>query len=376
MTPGSITDEAQSRVALQCKVCNTASLGFAGSGSGSLLEALKPRQDRVEQALRAALAQVAADAPPILADAMAYSLFSPGKRLRPLLVVLACEATGGSLELALPSACAVEMIHTYSLIHDDLPARAVDDLRRGQPTCHKKFSEALAILAGDALLTAAFEVIGTSYPARTAAVSCVELARGSGAVGMVGGQTLDLEAEGRLSAEPLPPIPSPKKGGGACGAAGAAPSEEPRAQARGCLSPPPFLGEGVGERGLLENIHARKTGALFRSSLRLGVYAAQAERPAGADPKALQAADDYAAAFGLAFQVTDDLLDVESTADKVGKRVGKDAARGKMTYPGLLGVEESRRRAEELGQHAVAAAGQLGSTLLADLARYVVTREK
>ncbi len=376
MTPGSITDEAQSRVALQCKVCNTASLGFAGSGSGSLLEALKPRQDRVEQALRAALAQVAADAPPILADAMAYSLFSPGKRLRPLLVVLACEATGGSLELALPSACAVEMIHTYSLIHDALPAMDDDDLRRGQPTCHKKFSEALAILAGDALLTAAFEVIGTSYPARTAAVSCVELARGSGAVGMVGGQTLDLEAEGRLSAEPLPPIPSPKKGGGACGAAGAAPSEEPRAQARGCLSPPPFLGEGVGERGLLENIHARKTGALFRSSLRLGVYAAQAERPAGADPKALQAADDYAAAFGLAFQVTDDLLDVESTADKVGKRVGKDAARGKMTYPGLLGVEESRRRAEELGQHAVAAAGQLGSTLLADLARYVVTREK
>ena len=302
---------------------------------------LKSRQDRVEQALRAALREVTRDAPPALAEAMAYSLFSPGKRLRPLLVALACEATGGSLELALPSACAVEMIHTYSLIHDDLPAMDDDDLRRGQPTCHKKFGEALAILAGDALLTGAFEVVAAGYPARTAAVSCVELARGSGAVGMVGGQTLDLEAEGRLSGEPV-----------------SVPSE--------------------GDRGVdhLENIHRRKTGALFRSSLRLGVFAAQADRPTGTDPKALKAADDFAAAFGLAFQVTDDLLDVEGTADKTGKRVGKDAARGKLTYPGLLGVEESRRRAEELGQHAVAAAEQLGSALLADLARYVVQRDR
>ncbi|MBP3958283.1 polyprenyl synthetase family protein [Gemmata sp. G18] len=302
---------------------------------------LKSRQDRVEQALRAALREVTRDAPPALAEAMAYSLFSPGKRLRPLLVALACEATGGSLELALPSACAVEMIHTYSLIHDDLPAMDDDDLRRGQPTCHKKFGEALAILAGDALLTGAFEVVAAGYPARTAAVSCVELARGSGAVGMVGGQTLDLEAEGRLSGEPV-----------------SVPSE--------------------GDRGVdhLENIHRRKTGALFRSSLRLGVFAAQADRPTGTDPNALKAADDFAAAFGLAFQVTDDLLDVEGTADKTGKRVGKDAARGKLTYPGLLGVEESRRRAEELGQHAVAAAEQLGSALLADLARYVVQRDR
>ena len=126
----------------------------------------------------------------------------------------------------------------------------------------------------------------------------------------------------------------------------------------------------------MEDLHARKTGALFRSSLRLGVFAAQAERPEGADPKALAAADAYAAAFGLLFQVTDDLLDVESTADKAGKRVGKDAARGKLTYPGLLGVEESRRRAAELGQQAVAAAEQLGSPLLADLARYVVQRDR
>ena len=341
MTPGSITDDAQSRVALQCKVGNMASSVEPGRASDQLLADLKPRQDRVEQALRSALRAVTQDAPPALAEAMAYSLFSPGKRLRPLLVVLACKAAGGTIELALPSACAVEMIHTYSLIHDDLPAMDDDDLRRGQPTCHKKFGEALAILAGDALLTAAFEVIGTGYAPRTAAVSCVELAKGSGAVGMVGGQTLDLEAEGRIEA------------------------------ARGFASGPPLQGVGA-----LENIHARKTGALFRSSLRLGVYAAQAERSAGADPKALCAADDYAAAFGLAFQVTDDLLDVESTAEQTGKRVGKDAARGKLTYPGLLGVEESRRRAAELGQHAVAAAEQLGSAMLADLARYVVTREK
>ena len=373
MTPGSTTDDAQSRVALHRKAATIASSGGAGRAaeapaSGALLAELKPRQDRVEAALRVALRQVTADAPPALAEAMAYSLFSPGKRLRPLLAVLACEAAGGTLELALPSACALEMIHTYSLIHDDLPAMDDDDLRRGQPTCHKKYGEALAILAGDALLTAAFQVLGEGYPPRTAAVSCVELARGAGAAGMVGGQTLDLEAEGRLSEDP-PPQPPPCREG------------EPNARAPlACERVPdsysPSLQGGGWGVGSLENIHARKTGALFRSALRMGVFAAQGERPAGPDPKALAAADAYAAAFGLAFQVTDDLLDVEGTADKAGKRVGKDAARGKLTYPGLLGVEESRRRAVELGRHAVAAAEQLGSTLLADLARYVVDRDR
>jgi geranylgeranyl pyrophosphate synthase len=228
------------------------------------------------------------------------------------------------------------MIHTYSLIHDDLPAMDDDDLRRGQPTCHKEFGEALAILAGDALLTAAFEVLAAGYPARTAAVSCPELARGAGAAGMVGGQALDLLAEGKVEAT---------------------------------LERPHSI-EG------LEDLHARKTGALFRAALRLGIHAAQAERYGGANPETLAAADRYAAAFGLAFQVTDDLLDVEGTADRAGKRVGKDAARGKLTYPGLLGVEESRRKAAELGEQAVAAAGALGSRLLAELARFVVTRER
>ena len=305
------------------------------SVSGSLWDHLKPRQQAIEAALRSVIVRHAADAPPALTDAMSYSLLAPGKRLRPLLVVLTCEAVGGDLGQALPAGCAVEMVHTYSLIHDDLPAMDDDDLRRGLPTCHKKYGEALAILAGDALLTMAFEVLTTGYGPRTAAVSCAELAAGAGAVGMVGGQVLDLEAEGKIGDR-----------------------------------------SGIGDSAVLEAIHRRKTGALFRSALRLGVFAALAEE--GVHPDMLAAIDDYAAAFGLAFQVTDDLLDVESSADKTGKRVGKDAARGKLTYPGLLGVEASRRKAQDLVQDAVAAAGRLGpgAEPLAELARYVVERDR
>ena len=317
--------------------------------SRELWHELKGRQERVETALRDRLASYTADGPPALVEAMGYSLLAPGKRLRPLLAILACEAAGGTVEAALPAACAVEMVHTYSLVHDDLPAMDDDDLRRGQPTCHKKFGEALAILAGDALLTLAFEVIGRGYGPRTAAVSCVELAAGAGAVGMVGGQVLDLEAEGRI-------IPS----GG---------REPPEPETHGAHAP-------RSEVASLEAVHRRKTGALFRSALRLGLYAARAERDDGVDPNALASVDAYAAAFGLAFQITDDLLDVEGTAETAGKRVGKDAARGKLTYPGQLGVEESRRRAAALGQDAVAAARQLGSPLLAQLAKYVVERDR
>jgi geranylgeranyl diphosphate synthase type II len=324
--------------------------------SGHVWDELRGRQEQVEAALREALARHTADAPPSLAAAMAYSLFAPGKRLRPLLAVLACEAGGGNIEQALPAGCAVEMVHTYSLVHDDLPAMDDDDLRRGLPTCHKKFGEALAILAGDGLLTLAFEVLGSSYGPRTAAVSTVELAGGAGPAGMVGGQTLDLEAEGRIET-----------------AAGRA--RPPPATGRG-FAPPSLGGKGDGGLGSLEAIHRRKTGALFRSALRLGLYAAQAERDDGVNSAALAAIDDYAAAFGLLFQITDDLLDVESTADKTGKRVGKDADRGKLTYPGLLGVEESRRRAAELGRRAVAAAEVLGSGPLVRLAMSVVERDR
>jgi len=308
---------------------------------GELWHELSPRQERIEAALRTALRTATAGSPAPVAAAMAYSLLAPGKRLRPLLAMLACEAAKGSADDALPAACAVEMVHTYSLVHDDLPAMDDDDLRRGQPTCHKKFGEALAVLAGDGLLTAAFEVLAAGYPARTAAVSCLELARSAGAVGMVGGQTLDLVAEGRIGNE-----------------------AERRSDAGHAVN--------VG----LDDLHARKTGALFRAAMRLGIHAGQAELPGGANLDMLAAADRYAAAFGLAFQVTDDLLDVESTADKAGKRVGKDAARGKLTYPGLLGVEESRRRAAELGEQAIGAAGILGSPLLAKLARFVVQRDR
>jgi geranylgeranyl diphosphate synthase type II len=296
--------------------------------SGSLWDHLKPRQEAVEVALRDLLAASTADAPPALVEAMAYSLFTPGKRLRPLLALLACEAVGAEFRRALPAGCAVELVHTYSLIHDDLPAMDDDDLRRGLPTCHKKFGDALAILAGDALLTLAFEVLARSYRPAEAAVMCVELAAGAGAAGMVGGQVLDLTS-------------------------------------------PSMALDG------LENTHRRKTGALFRAALRLGVYAARETSGAEAPP-VLGVIDRYAAAFGLAFQVTDDLLDAEGSADRAGKRVGKDAARGKLTYPGLLGVEASRRKATELGRDAEAAAGQLGpgGQPLADLARYVVSRDR
>src|SRR5438874_6494292 len=196
---------------------------------------------------------------------MAYSLFAPGKRLRPLLVTFACEAAGGTADQALPAACAVEMVHTYSLVHDDLPAMDDDDMRRGQPTCHKKFGEALAILAGDALLTLAFQVLAEGYPA-SAAACCVELARAAGAAGMVGGQVDDLAWERE---------------------------------------------EALQQRTLagLEDLHGRKTGALIRASLRLGALAAHAGTSTGPAPALLDHLDAYGRCLGLAFQITDDLLD-------------------------------------------------------------------
>jgi geranylgeranyl diphosphate synthase type II len=297
-----------------------------------LTKYLQDKRALVDDRLRASV-RAGGGCPASLAEAMCYSLLAPGKRLRPLLVILAAEATGGSDSSALPAACAVEMVHTYSLIHDDLPAMDDDDLRRGLPTCHKKFDEATAILAGDALLTLAFEVLADGYPPATAAACCRELARGSGACGMVGGQADDLAMETR---------------------------------------------EGAGTRDELEYLHARKTGALFRASLRLGVLSAQGERPGGADPAALEALDAYGRAFGLAFQITDDLLDVESSAEQTGKRVGKDAARGKLTYPGFLGVAESRLRARRLCQQAQDALAPLGPAAgrLAALARSIVERDR
>jgi geranylgeranyl diphosphate synthase type II len=338
--------------------------------AADLWATLEPKQAAVNRRLAEWADGLAATCPPILAEATKYALMGPGKRLRPLLCILACEAVGGTVEQALPAACAVEMVHTYSLVHDDLPAMDDDDLRRGRPTCHVKYGEALGILAGDALLTAAFEVLASGYGPRTTAVACVELARGAGPAGMVGGQVLDLIADGRV---PLSPLVSPTRERGTGEGDGV---EEVHSPPPTSHAPCSRVGLTDGGEGNLETIHRLKTGALFRSSLRLGLYAAQGERPDGVHREQLAAIDEYASAFGLAFQVTDDLLDVESSAEATGKRVGKDAARGKLTYPRVLGIEGSRAKAQALGRQAVDAAHRLGSPPLAALAEFVVTRDR
>src|SRR5262249_46878169 len=306
---------------------------------------LQAKRALVEEQLRTAL-RLGEDWPAALREAMQYSLLAGGKRLRPILVLLAAEACGGSDGAALPAACAVEMIHTYSLIHDDLPAMDDDDLRRGVPTCHKQFGEALAILAGDALLTLAFEVLATSYPPTTATACCHELAHAAGAAGMVGGQVEDLAWERR-------------SGRGGPDANGQAARHAPTLEA-------------------LEQIHAHKTGALFRASLRLGAWSALGERPGGPDSELLQSLDRYGRCFGQAFQITDDLLDVEGSSAQTGKRVQKDAGRGKLTYPGFLGVAESRARAERLCEDArrhLLPFGKAGAPLEA-LTRQLVHRQR
>ncbi|MSQ95981.1 MAG: polyprenyl synthetase family protein [Gemmataceae bacterium] len=298
----------------------------------NLKDYLASKQTLVERRLGDLLARET-HAPANLIEAMRYSLLAPGKRLRPALVFMAEQAAGGTDEQALPAACAVEIIHTYSLIHDDLPAMDDDDLRRGMPTCHKKFGEALAILAGDALLTLAFQVLAEHYPARTTAACCLALAQGSGAAGMVGGQVDDLAWER---------------------------PDQPRTL------------------DALEHIHQHKTGTLFRACLKLGVHAAQGERPDGADRTLLDRLDTYGRCFGLVFQITDDLIDVEGNADDSGKRVGKDAARGKLTYPGLLGSDESRARAKALTQEAIDAVTPLGvaGEPLVHLMQFVLARDR
>lgn len=297
---------------------------------GDLEAFLTTKRRAVEGHLRGLLRD-APGCPPPLTEAIRYSILAPGKRLRPLLVLLAAEACGGQEHDALPAACAVEMVHGYSLVHDDLPAMDDDDLRRGQPTCHRQFGEALAILAGDALLTLAFQTLAEGYAPATAHACCRELAGAAGRCGMVGGQADDLAWE---------------KGGGT-------------------------LAD-------LESLHGRKTGALFIVALRLGAFVAQGEREAGPGADLLDCLTGYGRCFGQAFQITDDLLDVEGDAGQAGKRVHKDGARGKLTYPGLLGATESRRRALEMCRQACASLGPLGSAgvRLAALAESIVERKQ
>jgi geranylgeranyl diphosphate synthase type II len=298
-------------------------------------ELLHERGAQVDDALRNSLRHIA-EAPSALRAAVEYGLLGPGKRLRPLLVGFAAEAVGGNADAAMPAACAVEMVHAYSLIHDDLPAMDDDDLRRGRPTVHKKFGEALAILAGDALLTLAFQVLANESPPATSAACCSELAAAAGAVGMIGGQVSDLTWDGKIAGEP-----------------------------------------GPASVETLAAMHAAKTGALFRASLQLGLLSAQSERPGGPEPNKRAALDEYGRCFGLAFQITDDLLDVEGQTAVAGKQVGKDAARGKLTYPRLLGIDESRRRADELARRANEALSPLGpgADPLKELMRMIVTRD-
>jgi len=300
---------------------------------GSIAQRLRPQ---IDAALRQYI-DLPDGCPAPLREAMAYSVLTPGKRLRPMLVLLAAEGCGGSVEDALPPACAVEMIHAYSLVHDDLPAMDDDDLRRGRPTCHKKFGEAMAILAGDALLTLAFEVVAKNvHPPDLAADCCGELATAAGACHMVGGQADDISGSGL------------------------------RFQGSEVLGPNSRL------LTLLESIHRRKTGAMINVSLRLGAIVA------GAVAEQLEALDRYGRALGLAFQITDDLLDVRGSEDAAGKRLKKDSERGKLTFPACLGVEESLRRAEQLVTDACGALVPLGPAAagLDAVARYVLERNR
>jgi geranylgeranyl diphosphate synthase, type II len=265
--------------------------------------------------------------PQTLHRAMRYSLMAAGKRLRPVLVLTAGEALGAGLGDLMPAACAIEMIHTYSLIHDDLPAMDDDDLRRGRPTCHKAFGEAIAILAGDALLTQAFNVLSSHAPAgdvgrQIRVIREVAIAAGT-VEALIGGQVADIENERQ-----------------------------------------------VVDPSTLEYIHRSKTGALIRASVVVGGIIA------GASEEQLATLGRYGERIGLAFQVADDILDVTSTSEAMGKTPGKDQAAQKATYPAVHGLEASQVRARELVDEAVDTAKQLGPAAyrLQQIARFIVAR--
>ena len=291
-----------------------------------LKEYLPASQRRIERALQAALPPPTRK-PPTIHQAMRYSMFAGGaKRLRPVLCLTAAEACGGDPDEALPLACAVECIHTYSLIHDDLPSMDDDDFRRGQPTCHKVFGEGMAVLAGDALLTLAFELTARAngwlrYGTRELVK---ELAVTSGSLKLIAGQVADLEGEGQ------------------------------RIDVR-----------------QLQYIHECKTAALLTTAIRLGAMSANVT------PAKLAALSEFGQALGLAFQVIDDILDVTQTSEKLGKSAGKDVAAQKATYPAILGLEKARAEAHRLTAKAHAALkpfGKQGATLRA-LADYLLERD-
>ena len=264
--------------------------------------------------------------PVALHEAMHYSVFSGGKRLRPILCMAAAEATGGRHEDALLAGLSVEAVHTYSLVHDDLPCMDNDDLRRGEPTLHKAYDEATALLAGDALLTLAFEWIAsvTVPPPYLPSRLSVELAKASGSLGIIAGQVEDIAATG-----------------------------------------------GRGEAELVRYIHTCKTGALITAAVRMGAISA------GANERQLAAITSYGNDIGLAFQIADDILNAASTQQDIGKPVGSDKARGKLTYVSVFGLDEARTQSSQLVNRAIESVRSLGGKgqPLIELARYVSERQ-
>jgi geranylgeranyl diphosphate synthase type II len=268
--------------------------------------------------------------PQSIHKAMRYSIFAGGKRVRPVLMLAACEAVGGIINIAMPAACAMELIHTYSLIHDDLPAMDDDDFRRGRPTNHKVFGDAIAILAGDGLLTEAFKLmsdprfaVGVDAGVKIAVIH--EIATCAGTYGMVGGQVVDMESEGKSDID-LPTV---------------------------------------------QYIHTHKTGALIKASVVAGALLG------GADEKQLAAIKRYGEAAGLAFQIADDILDIEGTTEEIGKDAGSDQARGKATYPAVMGLAAAKQEAQAMMDEAMLALEPLGGAAepLREIARYIVERK-
>ncbi|MDD2581949.1 MAG: polyprenyl synthetase family protein [Desulfuromonadaceae bacterium] len=290
---------------------------------------LKEQCTRIDAALDRFLPRET-ELPHSVHKAMRYSVFAGGKRVRPILMLAACQAVGGDTELAVPTACAMEMIHTYSLIHDDLPAMDDDDFRRGNPTSHKVFGEAIAILAGDALLTEAFKL--TSDPRFTdgcepSALLAVihEIATCAGSYGMVGGQVVDMESEGRHDID----------------------------------------------LATVQYIHTHKTGALIKASVVAGALLG------GSTGQQLAAITRYGEAAGLAFQIADDILDIEGTTEEIGKDAGSDEARGKATYPAVMGLSAAKEEAQSMMDEAMNALEIFGAEAdpLREIARYIVQRK-
>ena len=290
---------------------------------------IKQRCELVESRLKHAM-PAETEFPVSLHAAMRYSTFAGGKRIRPVMMIAACEAVGGDINTVLPAACAMEMIHTYSLIHDDLPAMDNDDYRRGMATNHKVYGEAVAILSGDALLTQAFILLSSPFlasnilPERLLEV-IHEIASAAGSRGMVGGQVVDMEAEGKSDLD----------------------------------------------IATVQYIHTHKTGALIKASVKCGALLG------GAEERDLASMVRYGEAIGLAFQIADDILNIEGSSAELGKSAGSDQHRGKATYPSVVGLAESKRHATELLEIALESIESFGQAAdpLREIARYVIERK-